>query len=240
MAAAMPRMRPLVPITPPGESPEFPDELARLPRGRHGLPQEFVEHNQRQRLLASFTHLLGDVGYNEATITATAAGAGISTVTFYQHFETIEDVYLAALEETLSRLAPILLEAFESEGEWPAAVRATLAALLDLLAADPDMARLLTAEPFVAGATLAERYRAAFDHAAPYLARGRELRDPKAEPLPETTERSLLGAAGSLIGRHAFSGEAEALPGLLPDLTQFILTPYLGPVQARRVALDAG
>jgi hypothetical protein len=40
-----------------------------------------------------------------------------------------------------------------------------------------------------------------------------------------------------LIGRHAFSGEAEVLPGLLPDLTQFILTPYLGPVEARRVAL---
>jgi AcrR family transcriptional regulator len=230
-------MRPLVPNSPPGESPEFPDELARLPRGRHGLPQEFVEHNQRQRLIASFTHLLGDVGYTEATITATAAGAGISTVTFYKHFETIEDVYLAALQETLERLAPVLLDAFESEPRWPEAVRAALAALLELLAADPDSARLLTAEPFVAGAAVVERYRAAFDLIAPYLARGRELRDPSSEPLPKTTEGSLLGAANSLIGRHAFTGRAEELTGLLPDLTQFLLTPYLGPVKARRVAL---
>ena len=223
---------------PPGESPDFPDELARLPRGRHGLPQEFVDHNQRQRLIASFTHLLGEVGYNEATITNTAAGAGISTVTFYRHFETIEDVYLGALEETLGRLAPVLLAAFETEPEWPAAVRATLATLLELLAADPDTARLLTAEPFVAGSVIAERYRGAFELVTPYLARGRKLRDPSSEPLPESTERSLLGAASSLIGRHAFAGEAEVLPGLLPDLTQFILTPYLGPVEARRVALD--
>jgi AcrR family transcriptional regulator len=227
-----------VPSKPPGESPEYPDELARLPRGRHGLPQEFVEHNQRQRLIASFTHLLGDVGYNEVTITNTAAGAGISTVTFYKHFEAIEGVYIAALAETLARLEPALIEAYESESKWPAAVRATLAALLELLAADPDTARLLTAEPFVAGPTIAERYRAAFDYAVPYLAKGRQMRDPKAEPLPETTERSLLGAGSSLIGRHAFSGEAEALPKLLPDLTQFLLTPYLGPFEARRVALS--
>lgn len=222
---------------PPGDSPEFPDELARLPRGRHGLPQEFVDHNQRQRLIASFTHLLGEVGYNEVTITNTAAGAGISTVTFYKHFESIEQVYLGALDETLGRLSPVLLSAFEAETEWPAAVRATLATLLDLLAADPDTARLLTAEPFVAGANVAGSYREAFDYAAPYLAEGRKLRDAKSEPLPASTESSLLGAAGSLIGRHAFGGDSEALPKLLPDLTQFILTPYLGPVEARRVAL---
>jgi AcrR family transcriptional regulator len=232
-------MLPLVPTSPPGESPEFPDELARLPRGRHGLPQEFVEHNQRQRLLASFAHLLGERGYNEATITATAAGAGISTVTFYKHFETLEEVYLAALEETMSRLGPLLLEAFEASEDWPRSIRAALAALLELLAADPDAARLLTAEPFVAGSKVVERYRSAFDLIAPYLARGRELRDPKAEPLPPTTERSLLGAASSLVGRHAFTGRAEELTGLLPDLTQFLLTPYLGPVEARRVALGA-
>ena len=221
----------------PGESPEFPDELARLPRGRHGLPQEFVSHNQRQRLIASFIHLLGEVGYNAVTITATAAGAGISTVTFYEHFETIEDVYLGALDETLERLGPVLLAAFESEPDWPDAVRATLATGLALLAADSDTARLLTAEPFVAGAEVAERYRAAIDLAAPYLAQGRDLRDPASEPLPEKTERSLLGAVNSLVGRHAFTGRAEVLPGLLADLTQFLLTPYLGPAEARRIAL---
>jgi AcrR family transcriptional regulator len=224
---------------PPGDSAEFPDELARLPRGRHGLPQEFVDHNQRQRLIASFIHLLGEVGYNDVTITNTAAGAGISTVTFYKHFESIEDVYLGALDETLGRLAPVLLDVFESEEEWPTAVRASLATLLDLLAADPDTARLLTAEPFVAGAAVAERYRAAVDLVSPYLAKGRELRGANADPLPEINERSLLGAANSLIGRHAFTGDSEGLAALLPDLTQFLLTPYLGPVEARRIALSS-
>ena len=222
---------------PPGESPDFPDELAQLPHGRHGLPQEFVEHNQRQRLIASFTNLVGEVGYNDVTIGATTAGAGVSSRTFYNFFETIEDCYLGALDRALDRLGPPLLAAFESEPEWPQAVRAALATLLDLLAADPATTRLLTAETFVAGSEVAERYRGAFELAAPYLARGRELRDPDAEPLPASTERSLLGAANTLIGRHAFGGGAAELPGLLADLTQFLLTPYLGPAEARRVAV---
>ena len=40
------------PVNPPVDSPEYPPELARLPPGRHGLPREFVSHNQRERLIA--------------------------------------------------------------------------------------------------------------------------------------------------------------------------------------------
>jgi AcrR family transcriptional regulator len=221
----------------PGESPEFPDELAQLPHGRHGLPEEFVQHNQRQRLIASFTSLVGEVGYNNVTIAATTAGAGVSSRTFYAYFETIEDCYLGALDEVLSRLAPHLLTAFESESDWPLAVRASLMALLDALAGDPATTRLLTADPFVAGSAVAERFRAAIEMAVPYLAKGREMCEKGAEPLPESTERSLLGAANNLIGRHALTGEADDLGDLLPDLVQFILTPYLGPAEARRIAL---
>jgi AcrR family transcriptional regulator len=222
----------------PEESLEFPDELAQLPHGRHGLPAEFVRHNQRQRLIVSFTNLVGEVGFNNVTIGATTAGAGVSSRTFYAYFETIDDCYLGALEEALGRLGPYLLEAFESETEWQNAVRAALLALLEALSDDHSTARLLTSEPFVAGAEVAERFHAALGEVAPYLAKGREL-SKIGEQLPESTERSLLGAASSLIGRHTFSDEVENLVDLLPDLVQFILTPYLGPAEARRIALGS-
>jgi hypothetical protein len=41
----------------------------------------------------------------------------------------------------------------------------------------------------------------------------------------------------SQVGRKASAGEADRLPELLPDLTQFALTPYLGAAEARRIAL---
>ena len=67
----------------PAENPHHPDELAQLPHGRHGLPDEFVEHNQRERLIASFIAAAsptpGGLGAIEAATIAGLTGIGISS-----------------------------------------------------------------------------------------------------------------------------------------------------------------
>jgi hypothetical protein len=140
------------------------------------------------------------------------------------------------LHSTIARLRSVLTAAYVSETEWPLQVRASLAALLELFAAEPELARLCTVEPFLAGPAIAKRYEEAIHALVPYLREGRALREGP-EPFPETTERGLLGSIGTQIGRKVSAGEAEDLVGLLPDLVQFTLTPYLGAAQARRVAL---
>ena len=210
--------------------------MARLPKGRHGLPPEFVARNQRERLIASFIALLDEVGFDKVTITALVEGAGVSSVTFYKHFETIEDCYAAAFDQSVAELGQVLTEAYESQSEWPQQIRAALAAWLGYLAEDPPLARLLTAEPFVAGPAIVRRYKEAIERVVPYLSAGRELRPKGAEPLPPSTERGLLGAINGLISRQVKAGRAAQLTGLLADLTQFVLAPYLGTAAARRVA----
>lgn len=219
----------------PAGNPHHPDELAQLPHGRHGLPAEFVEHNQRERLIASFTSLVGEVGYSGATITAVTEGAGVASRTFYKYFETIEEVCIAAFEKGVEDVRPLLIEAYRGEPEWPLRIRAVLAALLSDFAEVPDVARLLTTEPFVAGPEIARRHKAAIEKMVPYLREGRELR-PVEEPLPDTAERGILGAVNSTIARQVLAGSGRELPALLADLTQFVLTPYLGAAEARRVA----
>lgn len=219
----------------PGGDPEQPDELAQLPHGRHGLPPEFVEHNQRERLIASLTALVGEAGYAEATISATTAGAGVSSRTFYKYFATIEECFLAAFERGLAEIRPAVVAAFDSEQEWPLKVRAALRASLREFSAHPEIARLLITEPFVAGPQVAGRHKAVVEELVPYLRAGREL-ESAPEPLPESTEKGLLGAASALIARHVLAGESDRLAELAPDLTQFLLTPYLGSTQAHRVA----
>lgn len=220
---------------PPAENPQHPDELAQLPHGRHGLPQEFVEHNQRERLIASFTALVGEVGYSGATITAVTEGAGVASRTFYKYFETVEDVCIAAFEKGVEDLRPLVVAAYRSESEWPQRIRAVLTVFLAEFAEYPELARLLTAEPFVAGPEIARRHRAAIEELVPFLRQGRKLRE-GGEPLPETAERGILGAVNSMIGRQATAGRGEELESLLPDLTQFVLTPYLGAAAAHRIA----
>ncbi|HEY4778251.1 MAG TPA: TetR/AcrR family transcriptional regulator, partial [Solirubrobacterales bacterium] len=187
---------------------------------------------QRQRLIASLVFTVADNGYNETTIVKVIQGASVTTRTFYKYFDGIEAVYLAAFEAAVDSLGARLAAAYGSETEWPLRVRASLAALLEFFAASPELARLCLTEPFVAGPAISRHYQEAIGRLAPYLREG-------PEPFPETTERGLLGSIGTQIGRKVSAGEAEDLPGLLPDLVQFALTPYLGAAEARRVALSA-
>jgi AcrR family transcriptional regulator len=224
-----------VPSDPPGERPEQPDDLARLPHGRHGLPAEFVERNQSQRLLTSLIRTVAESGYNAATITNVAEGAGVTTRTFYKYFDTVEACYLAAFDAAVGLVSERLIEAYGSEAEWPLQVRAALAAALDFFAASPELAKLLLTEPFVAGPNISRRYQEQIARLAPYLRAGREL-STEAADFPATTERGMIGSIASQVGRKVSAGEAEDLPKLLPDLTQFALSPYLGAAEARKVA----
>jgi AcrR family transcriptional regulator len=224
-----------VSIDTPADNPHPPDELAQLPHGRHGLPPEFVDHNQRERLVASFTALVGEVGFSGATITAIADGAAVSTRTFYKFFETVEDCCIAAFEKGIADVRPLVSEAYRSEPEWPLRIRAVIEAILTEFSELPDLGRLLTAEPFVAGPEIAKRHKTALEELVPYLREGRVM-GRGGEPLPDTAERGILGAVNSMIGRQVAAGRGEELASLLPDLTQFVLTPYLGAAEARRVA----
>jgi AcrR family transcriptional regulator len=222
---------------PPGERPEQPDELARLPHGRHGLPPEFVARNQSQRLLASLIGIVAEQGYNGATITAITDGAAVTTRTFYKYFDSVEACYLAAFDEVAQLLAARLAEGWESGSKWPVQVRAAIAAALKFFAASPELAHLLLSEPFVAGPTISRRYQEEIERLAPFLAEGREL-SAEAAAFPATTERGLIGSIASQVGRKVLAGETDQLPGLLGDLTQFALTPYLGAAEARRVGRE--
>ncbi|HSC21795.1 MAG TPA: TetR/AcrR family transcriptional regulator [Solirubrobacterales bacterium] len=218
----------------PAEDPHLPDELAQLPHGRHGLPAEFVDRNHRERLIASFIALVGEVGYSGATIVGVLEGAGVSSRAFYKFFDSVEDCCIAAFDKGVEDLRPLVAEAYASEAEWPLRTRAVIAALLLEFAEWPDLARLITVEPFVAGPEVAKRHKAALEELVPYLREGRELHS--GEPLPQTAERGILGALNSMVGRQVMAGRGEDLAALLPDLTQFVLTPYLGAAEARSVA----
>lgn len=217
----------------PAETPHPPDELAQLPHGRHGLPPEFVAHNQRERLIASFTALVGEVGYSGATITAITEGASVSSRTFYKFFETVEDCCIAAYGKGVADLMPLVADAYDSDEEWPLRLRAVIEAILIEFAEYPELGRLLTVEPFVAGPEIAKRHKAAIEDLVPYLRAGRRFSE-SPDQLPETAEKALLGAAASTVGRHILAQGGKGLVDLLPDLTQFVLTPYLGAAEARR------
>src|SRR3954468_12062851 len=75
----------------------------KLPPGRHGLPRQFVLHNQRARLVDAATQVFGTRSYAEARVPDVLELAAISRKTFYEQFRDKEDCFLAAYEAAAQR-----------------------------------------------------------------------------------------------------------------------------------------
>lgn len=225
------------PVNPSVDSPEYPPELARLPPGRHGLPREFVSRNQRERLIAGLAEAVAENGYAGTTIAHITRHAAVSRRTFYEHFGSKDECFVAAYDSVMTELNRRVGEAFEQEPEWPQAVRAGLAAMLGFLTEEPHLARLSMVEALVAGPVVIERYDAAIQNLVPYFEAGRKGRSPEVlAGLSPTTEEALVGGIVSLISRRIFADRTAELQSLLPDLVEFALTPYLGSAEAAKVA----
>jgi len=216
---------------------EYPPELSRLPPGRHGLPREFVVHNQRERLIAGLAEAVAENGYASTTIAHITRHAAVSRRTFYEHFSSKDECFVSAYETVMEQLRERVDAAYQEQEQWPQAVRAGIAAMLGFLAAEPNLARLSMVEALVAGPVVVERYDAAIRSLVPYLEAGREGRSPEVlARLSPTTEEALVGGMVSLISRRIIAGQTAELEGLLPDLVEFALTPYLGTAEAAKVA----
>ncbi|MGE5407978.1 MAG: TetR/AcrR family transcriptional regulator [Syntrophothermus sp.] len=216
---------------------EYPPELSRLPPGRHGLPREFVVHNQRERLIAGLAEAVAENGYAGTTIGHITRHAAVSRRTFYEHFSSKDECFVAAYDAMTAQLGEHVAAAYDAAEGWPQAVRAAIAALLSFLAASPSLARLCMVEGLVAGPIVVARYDAAIRGLAPYLEAGREGRPPEVlEGLSPITEEALVGGMVSLISRRIIAGRTAELEELLPDLVEIALTPYLGSAAAAEVA----
>ncbi len=214
------------------------EELGPLPAGRHGFSREQVAHNQRERLIAGLATAVAEHGYAAVTITHITKEAKVSRRVFYENFEGKEGCFLAAFDVVVAHVGELVAEAVEVAPDWPHQAIAAAREALAFLASEPDLARLCLVESQSAGPVVAMRFHAAVQELVPPLQRGRAERS-GARELPVSTEESTIGALVSLAARKAAAGEAAALEDLLPDFTEFILSPYLGPAEAERLARSA-
>lgn len=207
----------------------------RLPAGRHGLPREFIARNQRERIITALVDTVAERGYNGTTVADITKLASVSRKTFYEHFKSKEECFFAAYELVAGHIRETMQNAADSTAEWPQKVRAALEAMLGFLAAEPELARFCMIEPIAAGGEIAARHRASMESLVAILKAGRPRHD-GARPLPEATEETLVGGILSLVMREVNAGRSTELAGLLPDLVELTLAPYLGLEEAARFA----
>ena len=211
--------------------------MERLPRGRHGLPREYVAQNQRERLLAALAECLEQGGYERTTVSSIGKRAGVSKSDFYKQFESKDACFLAAYDDAVERVRGRVLAACAGSADWAAGVLAALAALLELLAAEPAQTRLVLVEGLRAGRGVYDRYQVALQSFVPLFRDGAPA-PPGGERPPEATDEAIVGGIASLLTRRVLAGKTAELPGLLAEIAEFALAPYLGAAEARRIASE--
>jgi AcrR family transcriptional regulator len=211
----------------PGSSP------SRLPRGRHGLPRDLVAENQRRRLIAGVISAVAERGYPETTIAAIIEAAALSRKTFYEHYENKEACFAAAYEASFEFLREEIEGAADAGRDWGVRVRARVARLLGLLAAEPDLAAFFFIAPTSAGDSAIERHHRAMRELVTGLTEGSP--ESPGEALA-TREQALAGGISRLVVRKLGASEATSLPELLPALVELVLRPYVGGEEAVRIA----
>jgi AcrR family transcriptional regulator len=213
----------------------IPGHLERLPPGEDRFRAEQLSRAPRQRILTAMTDIVAKRGYQGTTIEHIVKRAGVSRATFYECFANREDCLLGGFDEAVGEGRRRAVLAASDEDEWPAQIRAGLAAVLDYVAAEPALARTCLVESVTAGPTAMERYDQGLKSSAPAFLRGRELAGESSE-LPETLEDSIVGGIVWMIHQRLLRGEADQVPGLLGTMLEFALGPYLGESRAAEVA----
>jgi AcrR family transcriptional regulator len=192
-----------------------------------------IARSQRERLLEAAVRIVARKGFAATTIADLTKEAGISRTTFYEMFEDKEACFLAAYDVAVDALVRRVTAAFEAEEGWPRRTRAGLAALLDALAEEPELARLALVGVAAAGPAAQRRYRAALQRLTPLFDEGRDFA-PGGRNLPANTSRMAIGAVAGLISDELADSGGERLPELLSDLLFATLVPYIGPTAAAR------
>lgn len=172
----------------------------------------------------ALAELTAEQGYEATKISDIVKRAGVARKTLYDNFEGKEEVFLAAFdsahEEVVERIEASCAEV---DGGWQERVEAGLAAFLGYVAENPPLARMCMIEALSATPAATKRYEDALQEFVEMT----QASTPEDEGLPETIDETLIGGVAWIVYQQIRRDRTAAAEDLLPELTEFMIAPYL-------------
>jgi AcrR family transcriptional regulator len=191
---------------------------------RPQLPPEFVAAHKRRRMIEAMCELCSEQGYEATKIADVVRRAHVARKTLYDNFSGKEELFLAAFDTTLADATAEIVEACDAVADDPWEIRAEagLRALLEFVAAHPAAAALCLVEAPAASSAAAARYEEAIEGTTGQL----RAAAPPVPSRPATLEEALVGGIVWIVQRQVRLEGAAAAVDLLPELTEFLISPY--------------
>lgn len=204
---------------------------ARARSTRPEISREFIAGHKRRRIMDAIAELTAEQGYDATKIGDIVRRAGVARKTLYDNFEGKEEVFLttfdSAVEETVRRVEDACAKV---EGGWDERIEAGLGAFLGYVAEEPALARMCMIEALSATPAANRRYEDAIRRFVEMTAQTA----PRDDRLPETIDETLVGGVAWIVYQKIRRHETDKALDLLPELTEFMVAPYLGAAEAAK------
>jgi AcrR family transcriptional regulator len=173
--------------------------------------------------------------YAETTIADVVSGAAVSRTTFYKLFNGKRDCFDAAVTQCIDRIAATIAAAASGYDAPAEATRRGAVAVLELIAAEPELALVLSGDVIGVDPQLVDRYSTL---TVPALEAMWERAG--APPGKHLSPGLAFGRAQLLVFHEVAAGRPERLPTLVPDIVYLAIAPFAGHDEALRQARLAG
>lgn len=187
---------------------------------------------QRARIVQAMMDVVAERGFAGTTVKLLTTRAGVSSRTFYECFDGLEDCFSEVLDLGLARACELIAEAFAQENDWQNGVRAALASILAFFDSEPGLARVWFVETMAAGLRTLERRERNLERLRAMIV------DYWSQTSPVRPEQlAVAGVMASLLGlihSHLVSKEPAPLIELLGPMMGLITAPYLDRAEAAR------
>lgn len=198
---------------------------------RNGPSREDVIRDQLARLHAATIEALATYGYPGTSVAKLIALAGISRLTFYEHFGSKEDCFLASYDKIVEEATERIITAYTSQEDGAARVVAAYEAFVSELIERPKASRLALVDILAVGPGALRRVessRLAFEKMT-YENSGQLL---AGVTLPPILLRVMLGGIWQVARRRLLNDRVQELRTLGGELLLWIVS-YNSPAVER-------
>jgi AcrR family transcriptional regulator len=173
--------------------------------------------------------------YASTTIADVVSRAAVSRTTFYKLFNGKRDCFDAAVTHCIDRIAATMNAATAGHDAPAEATRRGAVALLELIAAEPELALVLSGDVVALDPQMVERYKT---FTVPALEAMWERAG--MPPGKHLSPGLAFGRAQLLVFHEVAAGRPERIPALVPDIVYLAIAPFAGHDEALRQARLAG
>jgi AcrR family transcriptional regulator len=177
-------------------------------------------------------------GYAGTTLRELVRLAGVSKTTFYEHFDSKQECFLATFDEIISQVTARVSVAYREDGDFRDKLVAALTCFMELTVNEPEAAMLTAVESLTlgeAGVAHRERGSAAFEL---MISQSFEHSPSKIEVSPATIRAIAAGIRG-VVYRRLRAGKVEELPDVVEELVDWALEYQQPDSEAVKLAVSA-